>query len=72
MIQLNVVMTKVILHIPSEKVHSFLNAVVKLGIKENAIQSNFTPKKSSKNFPFPLSKFVLFDWEFFSNELEFE
>lgn len=65
-------MTKVILHIPKEKVQSFLKAVVQLGIKDNAIQSNFSPKIPSKNIPFPLSKFVLFDWEFFSNELEFE
>lgn len=65
-------MTKVILHIPKEKVQSFLNAVVQLGIKDNAIQSNFSSKMNSKTSPFQLSKFVLFDWEFFSNELEFE
>ncbi len=65
-------MTKVILNIPSEKVHSFLQAVVQLGIRDNAVQSNFksTPRKFIA--PFPLSKFLLFDWEFFSNELEFE
>lgn len=64
-------MTKVILDIPSDKIHPFLQAVVKLGIKDNTVQSkvNTAPPKI---FPIHFSKFLLFDWEFFSNELEFE
>lgn len=66
-------MAKVILDIPSDKIHPFLQAVVKLGIKDNRVQSkvnNLTVVP--KMFPIHFSKFLLFDWEFFSNELEFE
>lgn len=65
-------MTKVILDIPSDKIHPFLQAIVKLGIKDNVIQSKVNHHAPRKIFPIHLSKFLLFDWEFFSNELEFE
>lgn len=65
-------MAKVILDIPSEQVSSFLKMVSCLGIKENAIQSNFTMKSKSENLLAKISSHLLFDWEFFSNELEFE
>jgi hypothetical protein len=65
-------MAKVILDIPSDNMHSFSQAIVKLGIKDNIIQSKGSQLSSKKIFPTHLSQFLLFDWEFFSNELEFE
>ncbi|MEI2709530.1 MAG: hypothetical protein V9E96_11030 [Chitinophagaceae bacterium] len=65
-------MPKVILDIPKDKIQPFLNAIVQLGIKDNAIQANFDNTTNTTTIPFTFSKFLLFDWEFFSNELEFE
>ena len=65
-------MPKVILDIPKDKIQPFLNAIVQLGIKDNAIQTNFDNTPNTRLVPFPLAKYLLFDWEFFSNELEFE
>ena len=65
-------MPKVILDIPKDKIQPFLNAIVQLGIKDNAIQANFDNIPNPTIIPFTFSKFLLFDWEFFSNELEFE
>ncbi len=66
-------MAKVILDIPKEKMASFLDLIISLGIEKHAIKSQ--PKNSVGNarkvLP-SLSKFLLFDWEFFNNELEFE
>lgn len=68
-------MVKVVIDIPKEKMSSFLNMVVNLGIEKHSILSEPTllhqPKK--RRFPLrPLKKILLFDWEFFNNELEFE
>lgn len=68
-------MAKVILEIPNEKIGSFLQAIVSLGIDKHAIASKHyapIPKQKStflKNFS---QGILLFDWEFFNNELEFE
>jgi len=72
-------MAKVIIDMPSEKIQPFIQLIVKLGIERSAIisgQTEMLPEPVS-DVPFkPLilfsERFVLFDWEFFSNELEFE
>jgi hypothetical protein len=72
-------MTKVILDVPAEKMRSFIQLVLKLGIDKHAISSHahqtnddarllIKHRSLRKRFP----AFLLFDWEFFSNELEFE
>ncbi|BAV08051.1 hypothetical protein FLA_4084 [Filimonas lacunae] len=63
--------------------HSFIKLVLKLGIDKHAISSSSRdadgnmkttalldayPSGGKKHF----APFLLFDWEFFSNELEFE
>lgn len=72
-------MTKVILDVPAEKMRSFIQLLLKLGIEKHSISSNeyqnitnarLLIKKRSLRKRFPA--FLLFDWEFFSNELEFE
>lgn len=72
-------MARVILDVPSEKMHSFINAVLSLGIDRHAISSTRLRHRSSHKrsvHEFSLksisSSFLLFDWEFFSNELEYE
>lgn len=77
-------MTKVILDVPTDKMHSFIKLVLKLGIDKHTISSGnqtMVPDgntatsiisdhsgRTKKRF----SSFLLFDWEFFSNELEYE
>jgi hypothetical protein len=71
-------MTKVILDVPAEKMRSFIQLLLKLGIERHSISSDahqnndarFLIKNRSLRKRFPA--FLLFDWEFFSNELEFE
>jgi hypothetical protein len=69
-------MAKVILDIPTEKITSFLHLITKLGIYEHAISSqanaNIPTATINQNLRKLTSKFLLFDWEFFYNELEFE
>lgn len=65
-------MTKVIVNIPKEKMSSFINLIVQLGLKDHAIHSKVTNFIASKTQKFTFSKILLFDWEFFSNELEYE
>jgi hypothetical protein len=74
-------MATVILDVPSEKIKPFIQLVMDLGLEKHAIASGFyTNKPQQKNsakdeYKFLKnlsSKFLLFDWEFFSNELEFE
>ena len=64
-------MTKVILNIPKEKMSSFIHLIMQLGLKDHAIHSQLT-NFSAKTQKFTFSKILLFDWEFFSNELEYE
>ena len=72
-------MARVILEVPSEKMQPFLQLITKLGLEKNSIasgnDSREIKRESLKNYkPFKsfAEKILLFDWEFFSNELEFE
>jgi hypothetical protein len=70
-------MAKLIVDIPAEKMQSFKQFMQKLGLDWNSTQSDEVERpakrklrtKALKRFSQP---FLLFDWEFFSNELEFE
>ncbi len=71
-------MARIVLDIPSDKVPGFIQLILKLGIDKHAISSSLSERTEAANAkaykPFHLfsQKFLLFDWEFFSNELEFE
>lgn len=72
-------MATVILDIPTEKIQSFMHMVVQLGIEKNAIRSAIgnpfigDTLPLTKNFSKPIFKaYLLFDWEFYNNELEYE
>lgn len=69
-------MAKVILDVPSDKMQPFLKAVLRLGIDRHAIRSNRKARSLQLHQQNTLHKiassFILFDWEFFCNELEYE
>ncbi len=71
-------MTRVILDVPSSKMKPFLQAVTNLGIEKDTIQFREISRRHKQNRGtlFTLHKiyssFILFDWEYFSNELEYE
>ncbi len=71
-------MARVSLDVPTEKMQSFNQAVLNLGIDtSNMINHQYTKdflrKKNLRNSLKKIStSFILFDWEFFSNELEYE
>ncbi len=69
-------MAKVILDVPAEKMKSFIQLVIQLGLDKHTIASEskaeMPKKKSIHHFHSFAEKYLLFDWEFFSNELEFE
>lgn len=70
-------MARVILDIPVEKMQSFLNAVTSLGIDRNNIRSTrlrhgLIRNRKNEMLLKHISSYILFDWEFFSNELEYE
>lgn len=71
-------MARVILDVPNDKIQPFLKAILNLGIDRHAISSNESRRRSlsSRNRKNILKRFsgsfLLFDWEFFSNELEYE
>jgi hypothetical protein len=69
-------LAKIVLDIPTDKMPSFLNLIVKMGIDKHAIRPEPTEQTHSKKRHHPLhrfsQKFLLFDWEFYDNELEFE
>ena len=71
-------MARVILDVPTEKMQPFLKAILNLGLDHHAIHSDHArrhnqPLSERKNFLKHFSgPFLLFDWEFFSNELEYE
>jgi len=71
-------MPRVVIDIPSDKMQSFISAISPLGIggsirtyKYNE-KRRFNPKSSLNHLKRISSSFILFDWEFFSNELEYE
>lgn len=71
-------MARVILDVPNEKMQPFLQAILNLGLERHAIssskfhQNTATQRKKRRGFRHLISTYVLFDWEFFSNELEYE
>ncbi|GAC1394955.1 MAG: hypothetical protein NVSMB63_14250 [Sediminibacterium sp.] len=71
-------MARVILDVPTEKMKSFIRAVLRLGIDRHAISSTHLPQKFPRekrrgiSLKRIASSYILFDWEFFSNELEYE
>lgn len=73
-------MTRVILDVPTDKMKSFVKAILNLGLDRHAIRSEAQHHdyghqrlKKRKNLLKAISSsYVLFDWEFFSNELEYE
>lgn len=71
-------MTRVIVDVPSEKIQPFIELILQLGLEKHTVSSDLTEMQNDGQLhtPKPLclfqEKYVLFDWEFFSNELEFE
>lgn len=71
-------MNRVVLDVPINKMRSFLQATMTLGIEQKSIHSRAlnVSRKQNKATLFALHKiaisFILFDWEFFCNELEYE
>lgn len=71
-------MARVILDVPTEKMQPFLQAILNLGLERHAISSaKFNQTKDSerrrrRSLRQLISTYLLFDWEFFSNELEYE
>jgi len=73
-------MARVILDVPSEKMGSFIQAMMSLGIDKHAISSESEPPqqvKKGKDGIFSGKAFsnftaFLFDWDRNRNELEFE
>ncbi|MFX5747567.1 hypothetical protein ABTE19_21830, partial [Acinetobacter baumannii] len=65
-----------VLEVPTEKMKAFLQLIMNLGLDKHAIASKQNDDNQltvKKNFFKRLSsKFLLFDWEYFNNELEFE
>lgn len=65
-------MTKVILDIPKDKLSKFIQSILDLGIDKHAISASKKSLHKTETEKYRPAKFVLFDWEFFSNELEYE
>jgi len=70
-------MERVILNVPRKKMQPLFNALLSLGIDRKNIQAGgyFRAMQTSKNnlcLQRISRSFILFDWEFFSNELEYE
>jgi hypothetical protein len=69
-------MAKININIPQQKIRSFLKLNGKLTPGEDSTGAPAKPalvnELSLKNIRRHISPFLLFDWEFFSNELEFE
>lgn len=68
-------MARVVLDIPNDKMSGFLQAILNLGIDKHAIASKYyasIPKQKTDFLKNISQGILLFDWEFFNNELEFE
>ncbi|MBV9986180.1 MAG: hypothetical protein JO301_00760 [Chitinophagaceae bacterium] len=71
-------MAKVSVDVPKDKMQSFLQAIVNLGLDAHAVLTKRYRKtvaqqqKLSQTLKKISSSFILFDWEYFSNELEYE
>ncbi len=72
------VMAKVSVDVPAEKMNSFVQAIISLGIDTSGIikkrykNSFLKNKQLAHSLRKISSSFILFDWEYFSNELEYE
>jgi hypothetical protein len=66
-------MARVSIDVPTEKMQSFLQAIVSLGIDTRSVLTKRYRKavEQKKKLSHSL-KHMLFGWEYFSNELEFE
>lgn len=71
-------MAKISLNVPTEKMNSFVQAIVGLGIDASGVikkryrKSILNQKKIASSLKKISNSFILFDWEYFSNELEYE
>lgn len=71
-------MPKIILDIPVNKMHPVLNLIAEMGLEPKGTDGGYETykwngKKSESVLNNKLNTFaLLFDWEFFENELEFE
>ena len=71
-------MPRVVLEVPTDKMKSFLQATQRLGIDQQTIHTRDLnrSRRRHKRTLFTLHKistsFILFDWEFFCSELEYE
>ncbi len=71
-------MARVILDVPTEKMQPFLQAILNLGLERHAIssakfnQTKVAERRRRRGLRQLISTYLLFDWEFFSNELEYE
>ncbi len=71
-------MAKITLDVPTEKMQSFAQAIINIGIDTRSIISKQfkktlqRKKRLSNSLKKISSSFILFEWEFFSNELEYE
>jgi hypothetical protein len=78
LIVLSSIMTKVILEVPTDKMQAFLSAVLGLGITTRVVSSGekadirHSNRRRRRSHTHKFPSFLLFDWEFFSNELEYE
>jgi dihydroorotate dehydrogenase len=72
------VMAKISVDVPTEKMNSFVQAVISLGIDARGVikkrykKSLLQKKRLAASLKKISSSFILFDWEYFSNELEYE
>ena len=69
-------MAKITINMPQHKLRSFLKLNKKFVAGKVIAEAKRTPalvnELSIENIRKRISPFLLFDWEFFSNELEFE
>lgn len=71
-------MAKISVDVPAEKMNSFVQAVISLGIDARGVikkryKKSLLQKKKIANALKKIShSFILFEWEYFSNELEYE
>lgn len=71
-------MTRIVIDIPNNKMQPFLKALLGLGLDSHVIRTNrkrqpfLRQRRLAKSLQKISSSFILFDWEFFSNELEYE
>jgi len=70
-------MAKITINIPQHKLRRFLDLTGKLGLRKNIVHADkstslYVRELNMQAVRKRISPFLLFDWEFFSNELEFE